>query len=198
MNKSHSRYKHGLSRSRPYSIWNGMHTRCTNKKSNSYHVYGAKGIEMSKDWLKFENFWKDMKSTYFEGATIDRIDNEKGYCKENCKWSTTREQNHNRSVVSLYENNGKKLSSYEWDKELGLQKGTVEARIKRYGWSVERAITTPKKKYKDIGLFWEEERSKWRVSKKVNGKTKYIGRFDTKKDAKKAYSDFLLEVLNEK
>lgn len=145
MNTKHSRYKHGLSKGRPYAIWNGIHSRCYNKKVISYPRYGAKGIKMCDSWKDdFINFWNDMKDTYFEGAQIDRIDNDKGYSKDNCRWVTLKEQGRNKKSVRLYNFNGEMLTSFEIDKKLGLCKGTVRARIIHYKWPIEKAISTKK------------------------------------------------------
>lgn len=144
--KEHSQYRHGFSKSRIYGIWNGMLTRCYNPKSKSYWRYGKKGIKVCKSWRDdFMNFFKDMGDGYFDGATIDRIDNSKGYCAENCRWLTASEQSRNRRVVKLYEFGGKILPSEECDKIMGFAKGTIRARIKKYKWSVERALTEPKR-----------------------------------------------------
>ena len=148
--KRHWDYKHGMSGTRPYKIWCGMKRRCYNKNEINYARYGGKGVRVSKEGLNFINFWKDMKDGYADDLQIDRIDNSKGYSLENCRWVTVKEQQRNKSNVTLYKHNGKELTSFEWDKELGLARGTVRARIKYYKWSLERALTTPKiTKYED-------------------------------------------------
>ena len=78
-----------------YRIWQGMKERCSYKKHISYKNYGGRGITVCDRWLEsFENFLNDMGERP-EGLSIDRIDNEKGYSKDNCRWATQKEQTNN-------------------------------------------------------------------------------------------------------
>lgn len=85
---------HGLSRSKTYRVWTNMKRRCLVRSHPTYKHYGARNIKICEQWLKFENFYKDMGEAPI-GKSLDRVDNEKGYDKENCRWATPKEQNLN-------------------------------------------------------------------------------------------------------
>jgi hypothetical protein len=87
-----SSIKHGLSGSREYKIWRGMKERCNSPKSMYYKYYGGRGITYTEVWGTFTCFWEDMKHSYEPHLELDRINVDKGYSKENCKWSTESEQ----------------------------------------------------------------------------------------------------------
>ena len=81
---------HGMSKTPIYQVWADMKQRCLNSKDAAYSDYGGRGIQVSGDWLIFENFYNDMNQTYEKGLELDRIDNEKGYSVSNCRWSDRR------------------------------------------------------------------------------------------------------------
>lgn len=80
-----------------YNSWLCIKQRCLNKNNHHWSVYGGRGIGIEESWLVFENFLKDMGERP-KDTTIDRIDNNKGYSKDNCKWSTIYEQQINHRV----------------------------------------------------------------------------------------------------
>lgn len=89
--------KHGLRNSPEYQSWKAMIQRCTNPKAQGYEYYGGRGITVCSPWLNsFEEFYADMGLRPSNGYSIDRIDNNKGYYKENCRWATSAEQNKNK------------------------------------------------------------------------------------------------------
>lgn len=94
--------KHGMKKSSEYSSWCAMKKRCLNKNDKDYVRYGGNGINICAQWIdSFEAFYKDMGKKPF-GFSIDRIDNTKGYTKENCKWSSRNEQQRNKSTSRVW------------------------------------------------------------------------------------------------
>lgn len=85
-----------------YRSWSQMIQRCTNPKNPKYHNYGGRGITVCERWLNsYINFLEDMGRRPSVTDSLDRIDVEQGYTKENCKWSTRKEQGWNRSTVTV-------------------------------------------------------------------------------------------------
>lgn len=113
--------KHWMANTRIYRIYQWIKDRVDNKKHRSYKYYWWSGIKC--EWNSFEEFYRDMWESYDDhvkkywerDTTIDRIDNNWNYCKKNCKWSTWKEQMHNREIVErCWFNYTNKLSSKWW------------------------------------------------------------------------------------
>ena len=97
-----------------YYIWSAMIQRCTNPTDKRYMDYGGRGITVCDRWLNsFEHFLEDMGECP-EGLSIDRIDNNGNYCKENCRWSTITEQAHNRRNNVQLTFNGETKLQEDW------------------------------------------------------------------------------------
>lgn len=138
--------KHNLTDTITYSSWSQMKCRCINKKHDKYKYYGGRGIKICDKWMDFTGFYEDMGDRP-DGKTLDRIDVNGDYCKENCKWSTFEEQcNNRRSNVEITYNN-KTQNRTQWEKELGMKKGMLYQRITERGWTIEKALSTPVKSH---------------------------------------------------
>lgn len=81
-----------------------MRYRCDRKGDKDYPYYGARGITFSEEWKSFDTFQKDMGLRPSKFHTLDRIDNSKGYSKENCRWATRMEQSANRRITLVCQN----------------------------------------------------------------------------------------------
>lgn len=137
-------YKHGGGRTRLYKIWANMKTRCNNPRSPRYADYGGRGIFICDEWQLFGSFqsWA-MANGYRDDLTIDRIDNNKGYCPENCRWVTQKVQCNNKRNNNLLTYNGETLTISEWAQRLNVNYFSLHDRITKLGWSAEKALATP-------------------------------------------------------
>ena len=166
-NTKHSKYN-----TRIYNIYYGIIQRCYNK-NDKYHYphYGGRGIKMCDEWLNdFMNFYKwAMDNGYKDNLTIDRIDNDGNYEPNNCRWTTTYEQNKNRSCSLLVTYKGKTKTITEWIKTLKLDVPyiTINKRLLKYGYSVEEAFYTPKHEYKSKEKAIENKLRKWLANKGI-------------------------------
>lgn len=107
--------KHGLSHSPEHNTWLGIRNRCNNPKVKAYEYYGGRGIRVCDEWNNsFEAFYRDMGAKPTSKHSIDRLDNNGHYCKENCKWVTVKEQANNKSYNVPIEYNGEIANVTQW------------------------------------------------------------------------------------
>lgn len=141
-NVSKAATTHGMTNTTEFNIWSGMRKRCRLVTDKYYPRYGGKGIDMADAWYdSFERFYEDMGARP-GGCSIDRIDNSKGYSKENCRWASPKQQNRNRNSNHLLTFRGESKCISEWAEQTGIRKDTLRRRICVYGWEVEKALTT--------------------------------------------------------
>lgn len=131
---------HGERNSRLYRIWTEIFTRCNNTRNANYKNYGARGITICDEWKDFQTFYDwAISNGYSDGLTVDRIDNDKGYSPDNCRWATIKEQCNNRRTNRVYELNGEKLNIAQIAEKYNLDYQLIWGRLRK-GWSIQRAI----------------------------------------------------------
>lgn len=135
---------HGMAGSRTYRIWSGMKYRCQNPKCPAFANYGGRGITVCDEWQHFEKFLADM-GVAPKNKTLDRIDNNDGYYKENCRWASRKRQNNNRRDNRILTLGDVSLNMTQWSEKTGIAEGTIRKRLK-LGWSVDSALTIPSRK----------------------------------------------------
>jgi len=129
---------HGESKTRTYRIWRAMITRCTNPNQKMWSRYGGRGIKVCERWLHYENFILDMGKAP-KNMSIDRIDNNGMYEKENCRWSTNYEQSRNSSKNRVITFNRRTMILKDWADEIGINQTSLAERLEK--WPLERALT---------------------------------------------------------
>lgn len=140
--------KHKQRGTRLYVIWVDMRRRCRNKNRVEYPYYGGRGITVCDEWDKdFVSFYNwAMTNGYNDNLSIDRIDNNKGYSPENCRWVDNFTQNNNRRNNHYVTINKKTKTITEWCRFYGNNTQMVLERIKR-GWDEIKAIQTPQLRF---------------------------------------------------
>lgn len=124
-----------------YRIWKAMKSRCYSPSQKNIGNYQKWGIKVCDRWLhSFEKFLSDMGAIPGEDYSIERIDNTKDYCPENCKWIPFKEQMKNRSNVPIYTYNGESHCLKEWARILNIKVDLLRGRIRK-GLSFEEAIS---------------------------------------------------------
>lgn len=135
--------KHGGKRTRLYGIWNKMIRRCRDVNNKDYVNYGARGITICDEWHHFPAFreWA-MSSGYSPDLTLDRKDNNKGYCPDNCHWATRTQQNRNKRNTVTLTIDGETRPLTEWAEINGICSATLQDRYKK-GWDYRDLFIPP-------------------------------------------------------
>ena len=137
----HKILKHGKCNTKLYTTWKNIKQRCYNKNYDRYKDYGARGIQVCDEWKNdFYCFYNwAINNGYQENLTIDRIDNNKGYSPDNCRWTDIKTQcNNTRRNVFLTCNN-KTQTIAQWGNELNLSVDKISQRH-RAGWSDKECL----------------------------------------------------------
>ncbi len=122
---------HGQSYNRLYFVWYSMMTRCYNPKFPDYHNYGGRGIRVCDEWFDMCKFIEDVTPGYFRGLQLDRIDNDAGYSKNNCRWVTRKQNNRNKRTNVFITFNNQTKTIVEWCEIYNLRQSGVWTRIRK-------------------------------------------------------------------
>lgn len=150
--KQNGQRKHMQYKSRIYKIYSRMKRVCYNVNSKDYNNYGGRGIKICNEWLGENGFINFYKWSILNGfnkelspkeCTIDRINNDKGYSPENCRWTTLREQQNNTRRNRYISYDGITKTVAQWAEYLNMKYTALHERLRK-GWSIERALTQPK------------------------------------------------------
>lgn len=130
---------HKMTYSKIYRTWIAMLSRCKNPNEPNYVNYGGRGITVCERWNKFEQFYEDMGDLPFYEAQLDRIDNEKGYYKDNCHWVTQKQNSRNRRSTKTHTVGSEKLVQQALIEKIGWTKNQFRWFKNRYGidWILE-------------------------------------------------------------
>lgn len=141
-------HRHGHSKHPLYRVWCSMRERCSLPSCTSYADYGGRGIRVSDEWnLSFDSFLSDMGDSWEPGLSLERIENDGPYSKDNCKWATRLEQGSNTRSNVFLSFQGENYTISQWERILGFKTGLLNNRLNRLGWSVEKALSTPQRKF---------------------------------------------------
>ena len=121
---------HGMSKTKVHFAWKALLSRCENKNNPAWKHYGERGITVCDRWHSFENFLDDMGDIPFDGAEIDRIDNDAGYSPENCRWATRSEQCNNTRQNVFVTICGETKTVAQWAKASGVADRTIRNRLR--------------------------------------------------------------------
>lgn len=131
-----------------YYTWVRMRSRCLSKRDKDYENWGGRGITICKEWTEYAVFLKEMGMKPSKKHSLGRIDNDKGYSKENCRWETQLQQHNNKRSSSFLEFDGRKQTKAQWAREFGMNRDTLGWRLK-LGWSISEALTEKVRIYKN-------------------------------------------------
>jgi hypothetical protein len=140
-----------------YRVWCGMHNRCKCKTNSSYELYGARGITVCDEWKEFLPFYDwAIANRYREGLEIDRIDGNKGYGPDNCRWVTPRENGLNKRNNRLITINGETRTLSEWAEISGINYDLLWYRV-HAGWTGTDMLKPPRTSRQKTRFYEDED-----------------------------------------
>lgn len=138
--------QHGMTGCPEWRAWRNMKRRCDSPCRQDYHRYGGRGIKVCERWRdSFLAFYEDMGPRPSDQHTLERVDNDGNYEPSNCVWKTRKEQGQNRCNCRYLTYRGETRTISEWADVTGINQATIQSRVKKQGWGVEKALTTPPK-----------------------------------------------------
>lgn len=130
---------HGMRHTTTYRSWSEMRQRCHNPNNDKYKWYGARGISVCARWRdSFENFYEDMGARP-DGMTLDRIETNGNYEKDNCRWATKQTQMNNMRSNRVVSVDGRELTMTEASRIWHVPVGTIWRRL-QLGWATDDAV----------------------------------------------------------
>jgi hypothetical protein len=129
---ANTKTKHGCSKNptKEYKAWIGMKGRCLNPDYKNFKNYGGRGITVDPLWVSsFKKFLEDMGQAPTKQHSLDRIDNERGYTPENCRWATKKEQSRNTRTNRKLLFDGQEMPVAQLAEELGVPAHRIYAAI---------------------------------------------------------------------
>ena len=143
----HNRYRiHGMHKTKLYSAWTHMKQRCLNPKCASYKDYGGRGISICSEWVDDFTSFRDWayENGYSEELTLDRIDNNKGYYPENCRWVSMETQENNKRNNHFYLYKGEKKTLSQIANENKISRNSLYYRVNVKNVPLGEAVETLK------------------------------------------------------
>ena len=138
--EGNSNRKHGMTKTAEYRSWAHIKARCTNPNHADFADYGGRGIKVCQRWMEsFEAFFEDMGKKPDWAKSIDRIDVDGDYCKENCRWADDRMQSRNKRNNRNLKLDGLEMCLTDWAKHLGVSVSTLIERLEK--WPLEKALS---------------------------------------------------------
>ena len=134
-------------------IFRGMKRRCYNENEETYRWYGAKGIKICDEWIENPKSFEEwsMGNGYTDSMTIDRIDENKWYSPDNCRWVTGEDNARYKSTTRMIEVDGVSLTGRDWANKLGISTNKINKYVRQYGMDataefIRRVLENPERK----------------------------------------------------